>query len=240
MFNFKGLTCDSQGLKERNPIHTILPPIEAKTIELPSMHGGFDFGRRYGMREIEIEVYLTSTSYENMRTKVRDIAKWLNSSKLEKLYFSDEPDKYYMARLVDSSVLDELYLYGETTLKFLCPMPFAISNTNATGTLTSGGTKQVTLQGSIESYPIFTITFTASKSSYSISCGDYLIDLADNFAIGDVVVVNCETGKITVNGSTRQNILTLVSDLIVFKDGANDVTCDSGANVTYSYKQRWL
>jgi predicted phage tail component-like protein len=244
MFIFKGLSSDSQGLKEKQPHHSILPPIEARTLDLPLVHGGIDYGRRYGMREIEVQVSIKSNSYTNLRTKIRQIAKWLNSENLERLSFSDEPDKYYMARVVDSTVLDDLYLYEETTLKFLCPSPFAFSLTEATGSLTKGGTLQHTMLGTIDTYPVFTITFTAATSSYTISSTvgtqSYLIELKDNFIIGDVVKVDCGTGKITVNGSTRQNILTLDSDLIVLKEGVNYIWSGNQANVSYAYKQRWL
>lgn len=244
MFIFKGVTSESKGLKERQPYHSILPPIESRVQTISSMHGGIDYGRRYGPREIEIEVSVKGSSYSDIRDKVRSIAQWLNSPKLEKLSFSDEPDKYYMARIVDASVLDDLYLYEETTLKFLCPSPFAFSNEDATGPLTKNGTTHHVLKGTFDAYPTFTMTFTTNTPSYTISSNvgdeEYLIELVDNFKTGDVVKVECETGKITVNGEERQNILTLTSDLVVFKEGTNYVWSGGQADTTYSYKQRWL
>lgn len=238
MFTFKGITSDAQGVREKQVKHSILPSVNVKTLDLPSMHGGLDLGRTYGMREIEVEIGIKSDSYANMRSKVRQIAKWLNSETLQPLIFSDEPNVQYMARLSGDTNLEPLYNYEETTLKFLVPTPFGEDVTNTTTTLTSG--TPINYTGTHETYPTFNITTTVARSDFEISNGTNKVKIVTSLPIGSSVVINCKTGKVTLNGSTIQQTITLDSDFFALKEGSNTLTFSTGATVNVVYKRVWL
>ncbi|MED4840393.1 phage tail family protein [Weizmannia sp. CD-2023] len=124
MFTFKGETSTSYEVREKTVKHTVLPPVSTKTLELPFHDGVLDFGRVYGSRTIEVTIGIKGISYGDLRSKVRRVAKWLDSETLQPLIFSDEPNIQYMARVSDDTSLDQLLYYGETTLKFFVPNPF--------------------------------------------------------------------------------------------------------------------
>lgn len=81
------------------------------------------------MREISVEVTLLRDNWADLRSAVRGIAAWLFTEDDAMLTFSDEPDKYYMARLTGDTDLNELLYTGETTLHFVCADPFAYAVT---------------------------------------------------------------------------------------------------------------
>lgn len=238
MFTFKGITSDAQGVREREVRHSILPSVNVKTLDLPSRHGGLDLGRVYGMREIEVEIGLKSDSYSNMRNKVRQIAKWLNSETLQPLIFSDEPNIKYMARVSGDTNLEPLFNYEETTLKFLVPFPFG-EDVNATTVSLASGTP-INYTGTQETYPTFNVTTTVARSDFEISNGTDKVKIVTSLPIGSAVVIDCSTGKVTLNGSTIQQTITIDSDFFALKEGSNTLTFSTGATVNVVYRRVWL
>jgi predicted phage tail component-like protein len=243
MIKFKGVNFPS-GVIVREVENSVLPPVNPKTIEIPSRHGGLDFGRVFGMREINVTVGVKGSSLEEVRQIVRQLASQLNSNKLESLVLEDDPDVVYQARVTGETSLSPLYRYEETTITFLCPDPFGESaEEHVTIAVQSYKTETLGV-GATETFPTFEATITADSTELTLT---HLLDgvvkttlkLVDNFLIGDVIVVDCGTGKITVNGSVRP-ILTLDSDFIVFDVGENRTEITGSASVVIKYKTKWL
>lgn len=105
---------------------TLLPPKRQRKLEIPGKSGMFDFGSEtYDERTIECECKLINSI---SKAELREIAYKLSGK--NKLYFWDEPDKYYIAELFDPTdiinIADRLWL--EFTLTFTCE-PFAYTET---------------------------------------------------------------------------------------------------------------
>ena len=101
---------------------TLLPPKRERKVEIPGKSGMYDFGSEtFGERTIECECKLINSI---SKAELREIAYKLSGK--NKLYFWDEPDKYYIAELFDPTEIvnmgDRLWL--EFTLTFICE-PFA-------------------------------------------------------------------------------------------------------------------
>lgn len=242
MLTFKGLSLPS-GVIVREVENTVLPPVNPKTIEIAGRHGGLDFGRTYGMRQINVLIGVKGDSLEEVRSIVRQLAKQLNSENLESLILLDEPDVEYQARVTGESSLKPLYRYEETTIQFLCPDPFPNDLTKETVNLNGTGTTNVNVLGTAETYPTFTINVTASVGSFTITnvVNNVITTLTvnDNFVNGDVVKIDCESGEITVNGSIR-NLLTLDTDFIELSSGTNTLDFTGSGTVQMDYSNKWL
>lgn len=242
MLLFKGEALPS-GVIVREVENSVLPPVNPKTIEIPSRHGGLDFGRVYGMRQINVLIGVKAKSEQEVRTIVRELAKLLDSEKLESLILLDEPDVEYQARVTGETALSPLYRYEEATITFLCPDPFPSNKTSEIVNLKTTGTTNVNVLGSADTYPIFTININASSTTFTITNvirNDITtLTLFDNFVNGDKVIVDCSSGKITVNGSVR-NLLTLDTDFIALSSGTNTLGFTGSGTVSMEYKDKWL
>lgn len=242
MLTFKGLSLPN-GVIVREVENTVLPPVNPKTIEIAGRHGGLDFGRVYGMRQIVATIGIKGKSLQEVRSIVRELAKLLDSDKLESLILLDEPDVEYKARVTGESSLKPLYRYEEASITFLCPDPFPNDLALQTVNLNTTGTTNVNVLGSAETYPTFTITMNGNGNTFTItnvvSNVSTSLTLFDNFVNGDVVIVDCSTGKITVNGSVR-NILTLDTDFITLGSGSNVLDFTGSGTVKMDYANKWL
>lgn len=144
-------------------------------------------------------------------------------------------------------------LYATFTLELICK-PFgcdtsttdlwtaktAFTSNTFTEAMTVGGTAPFQL-------PIITITLTSITGA-----GDYLMISNDNngqqlliygqgLANGDVLVINCETRKITRNG----NEIDFDGTLLELAPGSNSITYTDGfttrsINISAVYTKRWL
>lgn len=238
MFTFKGETSISHGLRETAVKHTVLPPISAKTIELPFHDGVLDFGRVYGSRTIEVTVGLKGSTYGDLRSKTRQIARWLDSEKLQPLIFSDEPNIQYMARVSEDTSIDQLLYYGETTIKFLVPKPFGEDVHETTMNISSGQT--INYDGTRACYPVFMVTTTNALSDFQISNGSEKVKIVTELPVGSNLVIDMNTGKVTLNGTVIQQTITIDSDFFPLKVGSNVINFSSGATVQMKYKRLWL
>ncbi|MCY8048443.1 phage tail family protein [Bacillus haynesii] len=247
MFTFKGETSKDNGLIVREVASAILPTVNEKTVEIPSRHGGLDYGRTYGMRQIDFTVGIKGESDEDLRLKMRRLAKWLNSRTLQPLVLSDEPDKQYMARVTGDTNLSPLFRYEEATVSFLVPDPFAEDIQSTAVTIPGGETTPINVAGTAETFPVFTVTMDAAAEYFEISRSseeepddDLLVKVVTVLTPGDVLVIDCTDGKITLNGTLVQTTMTLDSDFIYLTEGENRLTCSPGGTVEVKYKNKWL
>ncbi|MEY8748941.1 distal tail protein Dit [Alkalicoccobacillus gibsonii] len=244
MFSFKGKSAKDFGLVVREVETPLLPSATHRTINVSNMHGAIDVGRKYEPREITVQIGIKGDSYESVRSQARTIAAWLNSDKLEKLVLEDEPDKYYMARIVDDTDLKPLFRYEETSVTFIATNPFAISQKPKTVKLSKNNSKKVTVAGTAETFPVFNILMDAASDNFTISVknekyGTVHMKLFDKFIKGEPVVVDCQSGTIRVD-NRKANILSLDSDLATLVNGENTITCSGSGTVEMTYTDRWL
>lgn len=109
----------------------LLPAAKVRRVELPGISGVYDFDdndTEYDMRKITMKIQYIGTSFEELRTRARQIAAWLGTSSFVKLRIHDEDDKYYLAKVTDEIDLDTLFESGSADIAFDC-QPFAYSVT---------------------------------------------------------------------------------------------------------------
>ena len=106
-------------------IRPLVPNLRKNEMIIPGRHGTYDFeNNTYDNRMIEVIVKYTGTSFANYRTQARTLAAWLGQTEYKQLIFSDETDKYYMARVYEVVGLKNLFALEEASIVFEC-QPYA-------------------------------------------------------------------------------------------------------------------
>ena len=104
----------------------ILPTMRKREMVTPGKHGTYDFGlNTYDKRIISVLIQYVGATLGDLRLHARDIAAWLSQTSHKELIFSDEPDKYYLAKIYDPVGLENFFLLGKATIQFEC-QPFAL------------------------------------------------------------------------------------------------------------------
>jgi len=99
----------------------LLPQLRRRKVTIPKRHGSYDYGAKfYDERPIRVEC---DTRRNLSKDDIRELAYTL--SKKSQIRFWDEPNKYYIGRPYDTSVLNYIGKIGyEFELTFECD-PFA-------------------------------------------------------------------------------------------------------------------
>lgn len=243
--SFGGTHSTTKGLKFSNIAgRGILPEIDSKTILLPSKHGLHYFGYRFQEKRITATMRLLKGSLSDFRTSARDLAAWLDPRNGPKeLIFDDEPDKKYFAVVTGNTDFEGLFIKKVAEIEFLCPDPFAYSTTENSSVF-SDDAATVINTGTEETFPIFTINFSASASEIKISKdADTYIRIKRNFVANDEVQINCEEGTIVLSGVTNLiPSLDIESEFFSLDPGTSNLTISPAgvAAARLVYVRRWI
>lgn len=109
----------------------LLPTKRKNEVTIPGRNGTYDFSDdTYENVVIPVLVQYIDETFEDSRTRARAIAAWLSQASYSPLVFTDEPDKYYLAKIYDAASLDaivDLVPGGKATVNFEChPMAYSI------------------------------------------------------------------------------------------------------------------
>jgi predicted phage tail component-like protein len=234
---YKGASAPSY-LKVLRVTRSILPPSKLKMLEIDGMNGAFFISKTHGVRKIEVEIAIVGDSTSDLRVDTRAFAEWLDADKPEALVFSDEPDKMDFAILDGDTDLDSILKLGTGVLTFICPQPYSVGPARSVTGLTTG-TKTVTYNGTAQTYPMFTVTFSAAQTFFEISNGTEKIRINASLGTTSTLVIDCQTGKVTINGVLNQQTISLDSDFFALKKGTNSLTISAGATVRVDYTEKF-
>lgn len=250
-FTFNNINSESFNLVCKSVKRTLLPARKVYRSEPPNASGVYDTpGIEYSARIIEMKIQYIGTSFEELRSRARTIAAWL-SVEWANLIINDEPDKYYIARIDDEIVLDNLYEYGSANVTFIC-QPYALSVAWSSFSFNSGdlpncvftnnGTRKITYKSPPGSK--FLIKVLGSWNALTLELNGYQIAhniitsnkelIIDNIAmeakLAEVNVFNDISGDI-------DNFLPLIpgsNTLVVSGDGVNITS------VTVEFIELWI
>ena len=125
-FTYGGISSRAYSIVAKSINRPILPVLRKRELAIPGRHGVYDFAdNTFENRIIEVELRYVGTSFAELRTRARQIASWLSGfSGNKNLVFSDETDKYYIAKIYSEIGLQNFFKLGEATITFEC-QPFA-------------------------------------------------------------------------------------------------------------------
>lgn len=156
----------------------LIPETRDTLLEVPGRDGVYDLGRDYESLNIECEFVIKGDSPAELRTYARQVSAWLSVNELKELIFSDEPDKFYMARVTGLTSLETMYTTGICKVVFFCPDPYAYSTVqyitefeNNEVVLTNSGTAPI--------LPKYEIEFLSPASFLTIISPDKYILIGD-------------------------------------------------------------
>lgn len=115
------ITCDTE-------THSILPEQRQFITEIPGLDGFYDANiRSYGARILTKPIYFEG-DYAFLRKHREQIMAWLsNDGRYKKLIFGDEPDRYYLAKVVAAVEFANTNNRNIGTIQFVCNPPWQYS-----------------------------------------------------------------------------------------------------------------
>jgi phage-related protein len=135
----------------------------------------------------------------------------------------------------------------ELSVSFVAPDPFFYGDevTEEALAVTTSATVSIEVEGTSPTEPIITIeVVSATAENISISTENYVIDLAGDYEVGDVITIDCKRFLADLNGASIVGFLgdDFLIDGFVLLVGNNDVTieADGTIDVLLKYRTKWL
>ncbi|WP_429969417.1 distal tail protein Dit [Enterococcus sp. AZ049] len=190
------------------PDRGLFPEVQHDLVQMARANGSRATNKRFAHRIITLSLYALSG---NFRQTKDDLASVLFAEERQRLWFSDEPDRYWLVELTgESSWKRSLDSKGEAfgELKFLCedglahamvPKPFQIISTS------EGVLAEVNNTGTYKTPIDINVTFTSDANSIGFVSSDRIVQLGTSFseddenAIASDKVMNDEMGTSTKN-----------------------------------------
>lgn len=124
-FEYNGIKSSKFNLVCKSVSRPMLPTIRPRTVQIYGKSGVIDYGGGdYNTRQITMHIAYIGKNYTELRHRAREIAAWLTSKQWARLIINDEPDKYYLARVINGINLDAMQRLGQADITFEC-QPFA-------------------------------------------------------------------------------------------------------------------
>lgn len=210
-----------------------------KTIEIPGMDGFWDQGYNLSAALIRVQLYLSTTTVQELRNNLRSIAAWLSPRLVQPLIFADEPNKQYYARRTG-----EVRATGEerrryVPIEFVCPSPFAWSTT-----VNTAGPNN----GTAETPCIITCTVTQQTESLRVrlvETGQFVllqrheIYWPVTLQAGDIVTIDTARELTLVNGVDARAGVNVLSDYFQLPPGQFTITTEPAADMQIEFRERW-
>ncbi len=226
-------------------IRPVLTANRTRYQEIAGRDGVYDQGRDRDATVIRVSFPVRWTDAADLEAKSDAIAAWLDTATVRELIFSDRPGRCYMARR-DGPV--EIIPQAPGIKKALCEVEFTVPSGFAeaieqTTIFTASGTYSGTLPAPM----IITLTASAGDT-LTITQGQYsspapFIRLLDQeFAGGEVVIIDTEKRLVTVDGEDARADVDIDSDFenFVLLPGAFSVGAEGGVAESIVYRERFI
>ena len=257
-FKFNGIKSSDKNivLKEYKPI--FLPALNVEYEQVPGRHGSIEFNDNTRQDiVIEVDIAILGDSKTEVMVNARAVEHWL--SQKGQLSFWDEPQRFYIGRIVNQIPLERTAVWGNVTLLFRCE-PFAyfiksmaeeiilddeipiceqitLDKATAVHQIIGPTTIEVENNGAFELKPFIKI----EGSFTNLAIGSLVIN---NPLVNDTLYIDNENVLVyTIQAGSRVNWLPYVSgDVLRLAHGVNDVQISgTNLNFTLSYlsRERW-
>ncbi len=217
---------------------SVLPTMENILKEIPGKPGAIVSRTKLKPIQISAEVEVKGPSKEGLNTIIRELAGMLYTEGTRQLRLPNEIDKYYMAKLEGDTALEEIFNYGRTVLRFICPDPVAYGKLVE---VNLNNNTRIYNNGTYPSKGIIKIEITEETDHLEVTLlntGEFLY-IDDNFDAGDIVMIDLEKEYVTKNGYSAMPNLYLESDFFEIPVGEFEITISSGDGIL-EFRERWL
>lgn len=245
-FNFKNINSRDKGLSILKLPPRIKPEIRGEMITIPGRDGFlFESEDAYNGKTLEIECTFLppdNKTPQQIDTMIKEILVWLDGD--GKLIFSDYPDYYYDAKVINAIPIERLFKRYRRFMLAFEVQPFAKSNNVITENIVAGSTQNVVVSThlNITSYykvkPILTLT---GEGNIDISINNNIIHLSnlDRKIIIDTEMMNC----VDEEGDNMNSYMT--GDFPTLEPGDNEFLITPLSNASFvslkvEYRSLWL
>lgn len=217
-----------------------MPTAIADTVEVSGADGVTYLGSRLDALKVGFTVVLPSSTEEQRRELVHDLASKLYRTELKRLEFSSDNGRYYLAVLDGTPDYQEFVRTGKLVVEMLCPSP-AMYGEEVTATIPAGGNVTIGVGGN---YPT-SLRFTARDDANEQTAWKVILDSRRYIHVTNdetpikTLSIDSERRTCTVNSQTV--LPTLDSDWFVVDAGQHTLANTIGhMEAQVSYIERWL
>ena len=249
-FIFNSLSSyDNFGIIAKTVNRPLLPAKRRSGVVIPGRHGTYDFSDdSYENVIIPVLIQYDNETFEDARIRARRISAWLGQKGASKpLIITDEPDKYYSAKIYDSASVQNIVNLapGEsTTINFEC-YPLAFSLTADSLGLRIIEPQIVQNNGTEKALPIITITpitLSAGMDEAVEVTGAFPnapLDLETPQEWPPAIVTTLTNPAITIGGNTLVYTGTLTEGQSLIINTETYQATKGGTNVLASISGEW-
>ena len=169
----------------------------------------------FGSKVVKIEISLERLGILSDFQQQQELLKWIKGDnwKESRLILPDNIDVHYMAICNNAINFKNEDIESLGTIEFLICNPYRIANKPRI--ININNMKNYSSLGNVDIKPriIFNVTSNCSEIKLSLKNKKYdnFIRFKHNFLVGDELVIDMETKKVTLNGDLMMSILTLDS-----------------------------
>ncbi|MED4904128.1 distal tail protein Dit [Parageobacillus thermoglucosidasius] len=207
-FIFNGLDSRDFSLRISNISRPLLPEIRDHYEQIPGRHGSYLFPQPFGDRIVTVSCLLQTRTVEERLQMVRRISSWLSTNNKAMLWFSDEPDVFYLAKVSKAPDFEELLTLGRFVVEFTCePFKYAADSREEFFDMDSNSVQSLYNNGTAEAYP--TIVISAEYGEIDrpkITINDKYLLYTGLLTAGSTIEFNTE--YFLANKSMERDILT--------------------------------
>nr|DAV82246.1 MAG TPA: distal tail protein [Caudoviricetes sp.] len=150
------------------------------------------------------------------------------------LVLPDDPELSYRdAVCTDAGAWSSLFEDGQGIVEFTLydPVAYGLERSEPGTSFEVGGTWPT--------WPAVSLT-ASSGSAVQVGYGGKVIRLEHAFSGGEVVVIDCESEGVTMDGSDARADVTLASDFFALEPGACSLSFSGCSSHSVSFRERWL
>ncbi len=206
---FDGTLISTVGFTVHNVDKDPLEQMDRIFFDPPGFPGAKELISKFPQRIVGCNGRLVGTSYDNLVTSIIPaFSSYLNKDEYVQLKFSDESDRYFLAKFHRFRRVRKESAWRLYDIEFKCEWPFSqdtTANDNTESSATRGHTWTETNNGHTYAYPTITVTFNQSQSHFYIknnTISGIRFDISKSFVNTDVLVLNSMTLNVGLNGST--------------------------------------
>lgn len=188
-----------------NPTRQLLGSHRGSFLEIPGRLGSWYYKNLRGRRQITIEGFVQSTTFDGRRNAITALADWLDVDLEAKLILGDDPTVYYEAVLTDTGDTAEWRDVGTFILTWECnPYSFDLSTSSSVHNVDQDQTDIFSLGNLTVMAPVITITPTNGDiTAFDLTLNDDALQWSGGTIIsGGSLTINSISSVVTTGVNT--------------------------------------
>lgn len=190
---------------------------------------------KIGSKELPIDIIIKPDKEKSLDEQLDELNEWLigNDYKPSKLIFPEQPDFYLWANVSGSTEIKDDLRMGTGSINFVAlnPIKYSINPIIQTGL----SKIIIDYKGIIKGSPIITLTMKEAANSIEVVNEQDLknhVILNHPFKANDVIVIDNEKRKVTLNGQVNMKMVAFQSKWLQLKKGSNKIIIRQNNNDT--------